>query len=92
MATMQQFLEIIHCAKFVMDTSVIGYIITEIFHRWRKDWAQPNAIYTQKIEVLQALGDTTYITNTIAIAILKRSGIDLIEICMLPPIVGAHNV
>lgn len=86
---LEEFVEVLECAKARVDIDVIAHVVAEIMHgRWI-DRGQPNRIYPERgrftPEVLQPGSDTGEIADTIVIGVLKTPGIDLIKDGGLPP-------
>src|SRR5215469_16834533 len=85
MRVLKQGVELGECAKDRIDVLIIGNVITEIGHRRRIDWGQPNCVDAELGQVRQTLADSGEIANAVCIAVLERSRIDLINDRRLPP-------
>src|SRR5436853_7228056 len=83
--SLQQLIEIVECAEYGIDTRVIRNVITEIRHRRWINRTQPNCSDTQRDQVIESLDNSWKIPNAIAIGILKRPGVDLVDGIMFPP-------
>jgi hypothetical protein len=85
MRFLKQGVELGERAKDQIDVLIIGNVITEIGHRRRIDWGQPNCVDAELGQVRQTLADSSEIADAVCIAVLKRSRIDLINDRRLPP-------
>lgn len=80
-------LEIAHCSVSMVHIIEIRYIVTEILLRRLKHRTQPNCIHFDFVQMIQTSGDAFQITNAIAIAVRKRTWMNLINgrVRQLPP-------
>ena len=81
-----QRIEIRHGAKQRIDAGVIGNVVTEIRHRRRENRRQPNRIDAERFQIRQARNDPVDIADAVAVGVLKRARIDLIENAVSPPV------
>src|SRR5262245_27015727 len=79
-----QTVEIGKRAEQRIDAAIIRNVVAEIGHRRRIDRRNPDRVDTKPDEVVQPLNDAVQVTNAVAIRILKRPGIDLIDDAALP--------
>src|SRR5262245_4028174 len=68
-----------------IDGTVIGHVIAEIGHRREEDRRDPDCIDAESRKMIEPRGDAIEIPDAIAIAVLKRARIDLIDHTPLPP-------
>src|SRR6478672_6533688 len=73
-----------------IDGAVIRDVVAEIFHRRGINRRKPDGIDAQRmrravIEVIQPADDARYVTDPVAVRVLKTPRIDLIDDGMLPP-------
>ena len=68
-----------------MNAGIIGNIVPEIGHRRRKDRGDPDGVDAKLFQVIEPADDAFQVADPIAVAILKRSWIDLINNSFLPP-------
>ena len=82
---MQQLVEIAKRSEQRLDVGVIGNVIAEIGHRRAKDRREPDGADAELDEIIQAPQDAVEIPDTVAIAVLKRAWINLINCRGSPP-------
>ncbi len=80
-----QRIEIRERAEQRIDPDIVGNVVAEIHHRRGKDRRQPQRLNAELAQIRQPLDDTTEVADAVAIGILKRTRIDLIEDAGLPP-------
>src|SRR3989475_2589946 len=68
-----------------IDIRVVRDIIAKVSHGGRKDRRQPERIDPQPLQVIEATGNASQITNAITIPIHERARIDMIDHAALPP-------
>ena len=68
-----------------VDVTVIGNVIPEIRHGGRIDGRDPQSVDAKPHEIVQAFQDAAEIPDAIAIPVLERPRIDLIDDSLLPP-------
>src|ERR1700722_9868557 len=72
-----------------IDIAIVRDIVTEVDHRRWIDRRYPKSVHAQPMEIVKAVTDTVEVADTVAVAILKRSRVDLVNDASLPPcIVG----
>ena len=74
-----QRIHIFHGAKLIHDIPVIWNVIAIIIVRAFIAGAYPDSVHAQIFQIIQFLNDPLQITNTIAIAVHKAAGINLIN-------------
>jgi hypothetical protein len=73
-----------------IDVAVIGDVITEIGHRRWVERAHPNRVHAECGKIVKAPADAVEIANAVAVRVLKRARIDLVDDRGLPPF-GFHR-
>jgi hypothetical protein len=82
---LEQRVEIGHAAEQGIDADVVGDVVAEIGHRGSEDRRQPYRIDAERGDIGQSLCDALEITNAVAVGILERARIDLVEDAVPPP-------
>jgi len=80
-----QRIEIIQRAEYRIDSQIVGDVIAKVGHRRRKDRRQPNRIDAEIAEIEHMIDDSGQIADSVAIRVLKRPWVNLIENSALPP-------
>ena len=78
-------IEIVQRAEYRVDTQIVGNVIAKVGHGRRKDRRKPNRIDAEIAEIGHATDDSRQVADSVAIRVLKRPGIDLIDNSLLPP-------
>ena len=81
----QERIKISHCTEDRIDLRVVRRVIAKIGHRRGIDRRQPDGVNAEPSQVGQPPFDSGGIANTVSVAILKRSRIDLVNNGGLPP-------
>src|SRR5690606_15517368 len=81
----QQAVEVVERAEHRFDAAIIGYVVSEIGHRRRKNRRQPNRVDAERSDVIQPLDYAGQVSDAVAVAVLKRARVDLIYGSALPP-------
>src|ERR1043165_1114409 len=68
-----------------IDAGIVRDIVAEVRHRRDEDGRNPDRIDTEFREIGKALHDAAQIADTVAVAVLKRTRIDLVDDPGLPP-------
>ena len=74
-------------AEARIDIGVVRHVIAHVGHRRGEDRRQPDRINPECRHMIQPRRDAGQITNTVAVAVLKRPRIDLIDHRTTPPVV-----
>ena len=80
-----QFIHILQLTENRINILIIGDIITIIILRRTKYRRQPNRINSQLLQIRELLYNPLKISYSIRIAVIKASGINLINNRLLPP-------
>src|SRR3954470_20779591 len=91
MRGLYQRLEVRHLAEQRIDADVVGNVVPEIGHRRGKDRRQPDRVDAERFPIRKAPEDAGEIADAIAVRVLKRARIDLIEDAVAPPSLAALN-
>src|SRR3954470_16858136 len=81
-----QRIEIVHRAEQGIDAGIVRNVVPEIGHRRGKDRRQPYRVDPERSQIRQAPDDPPDVADPVAIGILKRPRVDLIENAVPPPI------
>src|ERR1035441_2520510 len=81
----QQAVEILHRSKDRIDAAIIQHIVAKIGHGRRVDRRDPDGVNPKPHKVIKPLKNPFQIANPIAVAVLKRARINLIDNAVLPP-------
>jgi hypothetical protein len=68
-----------------VNVLVVGHVVAEVVHRRRVDRRKPEGIDAQPREMVEALLDPPQVAYAIAIRVLERARIDLVDDGVLPP-------
>jgi len=82
----KQRVEIGQRAEQRIDRAVIGDVVAEIGHGRDEDRRQPDGVNTEVGEIRQARNDARKIANAVAVGVLERARINLVENAGLPPV------
>src|SRR5580704_18024817 len=86
-----QPVEIRKIAEDRSNVAIIRNVISEIRHRRRINRRNPNRIDAKSHHMVEALNDSRKIADSIAVGILKRPRINLIDDATLPPLQIFHS-
>jgi hypothetical protein len=81
-----QPVEILERAEQRVDPDIIGDVVAEIRHRRRIDRRDPDRADPEPAEILDPLENALQIADAIAVAVLERARIDLVDDRLLPPV------
>ncbi len=68
-----------------MDADIVGHVIAEIVHRGGVDRGEPDGVNVQALDVVQPLADAVQVADAVAVAVLERARVDLVDDSFLPP-------
>ena len=91
MGTVQHLFESLHAAEFRGDVHIVGDVIASVGTGGGVDGGEPDAVAAQALDVVQLFVDTQQVAHTVAVAVLKGPGPDLIEYLVLVPAVSFHS-
>ena len=80
-----QLVEIGERAEDRVDVGVIGNVVAEVGHRRRIDRRQPDGIDAEPLQVVEPRKNSRQVANAVAVRVLERARIDLIDDSLLPP-------
>jgi hypothetical protein len=86
-----QGIEVLDGAEQGVDGAVVFHIVPKIFHGRFKERRDPDGGHPERLEVVQSLFDAANVANSIAIGILERPRINLINYPALPPCIQRIN-
>src|SRR3984885_4372635 len=90
MNRLQETVKIVHGPEERIDPAIVSDIVAEIGHRRGVERGDPKCVDAKLYKVIQTLQDTVQIADTIAIAVLERAWINLINDPVLPPSCCVH--
>ena len=80
-----QPVEIRKRAEDRIDAGVVGDVIAEIGHGRGIERRDPDGVDAQPLQVVGTLGDPREIADAVAVAVLERARVDLVDDGRLPP-------
>src|SRR5690606_32087749 len=87
----QQGVEVGEVPEQRVDVRIIGDVVAEVGHGGGKDRRKPHGADAELLQVADAPADAFQIAHAVAVRILERAGIDLVNDTVLPPFRGfAH--
>jgi len=78
-------------AKDRLHGAVVGDVVADIGIRRNGDRVQPDGIDAQPLQVVEAIDDALQVTDAIAVGVLERSRIGLIDDAFPPPFPSGHR-
>ena len=81
----QHLIKILHRAKFLHDGLIIADIVAIVIVRRLVNRRKPDHVHTELLKIIHFFNDAPEIANAVSVAVLKASGIDLINHGFLPP-------
>src|SRR5690606_30064080 len=81
----QQPVKIIHGAKNRVNIRIIGDIVPEVYHGGWINRGDPDRPDSKPLQVVQPVDDAGQVTDAVAIRILKRARVNLINNPCFPP-------
>src|ERR1035441_1048219 len=85
MNLLKQAIEIFHRSKQRIDAAIIRHIVTKIGHGRRVDRRDPDGINAELDQVVKVLKNPLQIADAVAVSVLERARINLIDDAVLPP-------
>src|SRR4051794_27166444 len=83
-----QPVEVVERSEARIDSTEVGYVVTEILHRRGKERRDPDGVDAKIGQMVEPLQDAAQIADAIACRVLKRARINLVEDAAAPPLVG----
>src|SRR6476469_2181526 len=68
-----------------IDAAIIGDVVAEVRHRRRIDRGDPERVDLQPLQIVEAAANPFEIADAVAVTVLERARIDLIDDAALPP-------
>src|ERR1700758_3809688 len=87
----EQPVEVGHGAEEEIDPTIVRDVISKIGHGRRVNRGNPDRVNTKFHQVVEAVQNTPKVTDAVAIAVLKRSWIDLVNHRSFPPLQFPHQ-
>src|SRR5579863_5436306 len=85
MRRLKQVIEILHGAEDGIDAAVVGDVVSKVGHGRRIDGGDPYRIDAEIDEIVEAIANAPQIADAVAVTVLKRSRIHLIDNRAFPP-------
>jgi hypothetical protein len=82
---LEKAIEILHRSENWIDAAIVSDVISEIGHGRSIDRRYPYSVDPESDQIIEPLDDAVQVPDAITVAILKRSRIDLVYHCGLPP-------
>ena len=89
---LHQRVEIRQGPEHRVDAAVIRYVVAEIGHRRGVHWRNPDRVDSQLHQVVEAACDAVQIADAVAVAVLERPWVDLVDDAALPPACGGNHL
>ena len=86
MGPLDQGVEVFEAAEQAVDVGVVGDIVAHVFLRALEDRGEPEGVDAEPGDVVEAAQDTRQVADAVAIAVLERARIDLIDNPAAPPL------
>src|SRR5579863_872714 len=90
MSLFKKPIEVLQCSEDGIDFAIVRDVVAEICHRRGEYRRDPNRIDPQPDKVVEAARHSAEIPNAVAVAVLERSRVDLIDHAVLPPVKVLH--
>ena len=74
-----------------IDAAIVGNVIAKVGHRRGEDRRQPDGVDAERGEIVEPPLDTREVADAVAVAVLERARIDLIDDTALPPGDGSRD-
>jgi hypothetical protein len=81
----QQGVEVGECAEDGIDGAIVGDVVAEVGHGRDEDGREPYSVDAQRNQVIEALPDAGEVADAVAVCVLERPRVDLIDDAALPP-------
>ncbi len=88
----EQGVEILEGAEQRIDRPVVGDVVAEVGHGRDEDRRDPDRLHAEVHEMIQAPADSVQVADPVAVGVLERPRIDLVDDAGLPPISARHSV
>ncbi len=80
-----QGVEVLKRPEQRVDRPVVRDVVAEVGHGRGEDRRDPDAIDAQVLEVSEPAADPREVAHTVAVGVLKRARVDLVDDAALPP-------
>jgi hypothetical protein len=77
--------EVLLVAEDGVDPGVVADVVAEIRQRRGVDRAQPERVGAQPRQVVEALGHAAQVSDPVAVRVLERARVDLVDDGVAPP-------
>ena len=77
--------EILHRSEFRRDRPVVADVVTVVGVRRGENGVEPDGVHAQVAHIVQPRDDAAQIAHSVAVAVLKAAGIDLVKDGLFPP-------
>src|SRR5579871_1238960 len=82
---LNQCVEISQGAEYRGDIAVVRNVVAEVGHRRRVDWRDPNPVNSKPRQIVEPPANSVKVPDAVAVAVLERPRIDLIDNAAFPP-------
>ena len=83
-----QYIKIRQSTVHGIDVLVIGNVVAKIHLRRGETRGNPDRIHSQVLQVVQLRSDSFQVSNAVIIAVSEAARINLVEDCVLPPLMA----
>ena len=77
--------EIAERAEQGIDAAIVGDVVAEVGHRRGIDRRNPDRVDAEALQITEPAPDAAEIADAIAVRVLERARIDLVDDAALPP-------
>src|SRR5215510_2681956 len=85
MALLQKGIEVGKAAEALIDVAKIGNVVPEVSHGRGINRRDPHCVDAQRLQIVEPCADAVQVADAVAVAVLERAWIDLIDDSVLPP-------
>ena len=88
----KQLVEVFHGAELRHDGTVVGDVVAVVVVRGGVDGGEPQHLDAEVCQVRDLLGDAGQVTDAVAVGVVERAGVNLVDHRFLPPLgLGRHG-
>src|SRR6185295_16376761 len=89
----EEMIEVAERAKDRVDVAVVGDVVAEVLHRRAIERREPDRLDTERpwaavVQMIEPARDAGEVADTVAVRVLERTRVDLIEDALAPPRTG----
>src|SRR5207247_8332284 len=80
-----ELIEVVHRPEDRIDRGVVRDVVAEVGERRGVDRRKPERVHAEIDEVVEALRDPSQVADPVAVRVLERAWVDLVDDRVLPP-------